>query len=250
MGKRHSIAAKKAAGDANKASNYAKIGKIIQMAAKSGADVSMNPSLELALQKARYYNLPRDVIDKAIKKWSGQLKWEDLQEIVYEWYGPGNSALVIKALTDNTNRSSSNIRTVMMKNWGNMAEMGSVLWQFKEKWFFLINGIKEVLFDKGKNIEIVHPLDLDQAEEELMVFDIEDILREEDALLVYVKKENYSNIAKELASMNFNIQDSWIEFVADNVLEIWTEEKERLVSLVDALEQDEDVNEVFCNVNL
>lgn len=251
MGKRHSIAAKKAAGDANKATNYAKIGKIIQMAAKSGADASMNPSLELALQKARYYNLPRDVIDKAIKKWSGQLKWEDLQEIIYEWYGPGNSALVIKALTDNTNRSSSDIRTTMMKNLWNMAEMGSVLWQFKEKWFFAINGTKEIFIDKGKNVEKINPLDMDQAEETLMELEVDDIIRvDEVTLLVYVKKENYSNTWVQLASMNFSIQDSGIEFVADTMLDISQEDKEKLSILIEALEENEDVDAVFCNIDL
>ena len=251
MGKRHSIAAKKAAGDANKATNYAKIGKIIQMAAKSGADVSMNPSLELALQKARYYNLPRDVIDKAIKKWSGQLKWEDLQEIIYEGYGPGNSALVVKALTDNTNRSSSGIRTTMMKNLWSMAEMWSVLWQFKEKWFFVINGTKEIIVDKGKDVEKINPLDMDGAEEALMELEIDDLIRVDDTtLLVYVKKENYSSTGIQLASMYFNVQDSGIEFVADSILEVSGEDKEKLVSLIDALEENEDVDAVFCNVDL
>lgn len=136
MWKRHSIAAKKAAGDQEKARNYSKIGKIIQLAAKWWVDSSMNPSLELALQKAKYYNLPREVIDKAIKKWSGQLKWEDLKEVLYEWYGPGGVAVLVKTLTDNTNRTSSNIRIVFSKYWWSLWEPGSVSWQFIQRWVF------------------------------------------------------------------------------------------------------------------
>lgn len=84
MGRRHSIAARKASGDAKKSQVYAKVGKIIQIAARKGADAKMNPALELALSKAKQYNLPREVVEKAILKGSGQLEGENLEEIFYE----------------------------------------------------------------------------------------------------------------------------------------------------------------------
>jgi transcriptional/translational regulatory protein YebC/TACO1 len=111
----HSIAGKKAAWDAKKSQMYAKIGRVIQIAAKHWSDASMNPQLQMALQKAKYYSLPREVIDKAIKKWSWQLEWEQLQEITYEGYGPGWTAVIIKTLTSNSNRTNSNLKVIMSR---------------------------------------------------------------------------------------------------------------------------------------
>ena len=96
------------------------------MAAKNGADPKMNPQLEMVLEKARYNWLPRDVIDRAILKWSGQLEWEDMKEMIYEWYGPNGSAFLIKTITSNTNRTSSDIKTILTKWWWAMAEMWAV----------------------------------------------------------------------------------------------------------------------------
>ena len=93
----------------------------------------MNPALELVLQKARYHGLPKEVIDKALKKGAGKLEGQELQEVHYEAYGPAGSALYIKAITSNTNRSASNIRAIVVRMGGSMAEPGAVSWQFDQK---------------------------------------------------------------------------------------------------------------------
>jgi transcriptional/translational regulatory protein YebC/TACO1 len=92
------------------------LSKIIQIAAKKGADPKMNPSLELALQKARYMSVPRDIIDRAILKGSGQLEGENMEEIFFEGYGPGGVAILVKTLTSNTNRTASSMKTIMGKH--------------------------------------------------------------------------------------------------------------------------------------
>ena len=92
------------------------LSKIIQIAAKKGADPKMNPSLELALQKARYMSVPRDIIDRAILKGSGQLEGENMEEIFYEGYGPGGVAILVKTLASNTNRTASSMKTIMGKH--------------------------------------------------------------------------------------------------------------------------------------
>jgi transcriptional/translational regulatory protein YebC/TACO1 len=123
MGRRHSIANKKAAGDAEKSKNYARVGKLLEIAARQGGkDPTMNPQLDLMLQKARQYNLPREVVDKAIKKGCGELEGENLQEVMYEGYGPAGSALYIKCIASNTNRTASTVRAVLGKMGGTMAE--------------------------------------------------------------------------------------------------------------------------------
>jgi|GEM_PF-1101504 len=92
------------------------LSKIIQIAAKKGADPKMNPSLELALQKARYMSVPRDIVDRAILKGSGQLEGENMEEVFYEGYGPGGIAILVKTLTSNTNRTASNVKAIMGKH--------------------------------------------------------------------------------------------------------------------------------------
>lgn len=130
MGRWHSIVEKKTATNAAKGKIYAKIGKLITIAAREGTDPDLNASLALALQKAKENNLPKHVIEKALSKGSGHDD-ENLHEIMYEGYGPGGVAMYIKALTSNTNRSASNIRTIVQKHQGSMGSPGSVGWQFQ-----------------------------------------------------------------------------------------------------------------------
>lgn len=248
MWKRHSIAAKKAAWDQAKSQNYAKIGKIIQMAAKWWVDPSMNPSLELALQKAKYYNLPRDVVDKAIKKWSWQLKWDDLKEILYEWYGPGGAAILVKTLTDNSNRTSANIRTIFFKYWWNLWEPGSVAWQFLNKWIFVVDSKFELIQEKWNQIEKLTSLSQVNYEEELLEFDIEDFDLEEDKLLIVADKSNFTKLQEQLKSKNYHVIDSAIHYVAENTISLSKEEQAQLDILIENLENDEDVDQVYSNV--
>ncbi len=248
MWKRHSIAAKKAAGDQAKARNYSKIWKIIQLAAKWWADPSMNPSLELALQKAKYYNLPREVVDKAIKKWSGQLKWEDLKEVLYEWYGPGWVAVLVKTLTDNTNRTSSNIRIIFSKYWWNLWEPGSVSWQFIQRWVFVIDWKIEIINDKGNNIEKIIPLNIEEAEMELLELDFQDLDIEDGKIVLLVEKNNFINIRDELKNKSYHVIDSAIHYIPDNTLSLDEEDTKQLDDLLENLEEDEDVDFVYSNV--
>lgn len=248
MWKWHSIAAKKAAGDQAKASNYAKIGKIIQLAAKNWPDPSMNPSLELALQKAKYYNLPRDVIDKAIKKWSGQLKGDDLQEIIYEWYGPGGVAVLIKTLTDNTNRTSSNIKIILFKYGWSLWEPGSVSWQFMQKWVFVIDGKFEIIKEKWNDIEKVYKLNMEDAEMELMDMDIEDIETEEGNLILTIDRNNFIKVRDELKNKGYHVIDAGMHYLPDNTISLSSEDTIQLEKLIENLEMDEDVDSIYSNV--
>lgn len=248
MWKRHSIAAKKAAWDQAKARNYSKIGKIIQMAAKLWAEPSMNPSLELALQKAKYYNLPREVIDKAIKKWSGQLKWEDLKEVMYEWYGPGGVAVLVKTLTDNTNRTSSSIRIVFSKFWWSLWEPWSVSWQFIQRWVFVIDWKIEIVNDKGNKIEKIIPLNIEESEEELLDLDFQDLEIEDWKIILIVEKNNFINIRDELKNKAYNVVDSAIHYIPDNTISLNDEDVQQLDILLENLEEDEDVDYVYSNI--
>ncbi len=249
MWRRHSIAARKASGDAKKSQAYAKVGKIIQVAARKWADPKMNPSLELALSKAKQYNLPRDVVEKAILKGSGQLEGEQLEEIFYEWYGPEWVALLIKALTPNTNRSAMSIKTIIHKHWGTMWTIGSVARQFKEQWIFVIDGISETIQDKGKTIEKILPLDKREIEERAIELPISDIEIEDTTVILYCDKKDFSIVQQWLKDFHYHTTEADIQFIPENTVPLNEENTQKLYKLLDALEEDEDVDYVWHNLS-
>lgn len=250
MWRRHSIAAKKASWDAKKSQNYAKVWKIIQIAARKWADPKMNPSLELALSKAKQYDLPREVVDKAILKWSGQLEWENLEEIFYEWYGPGWAAIFIKALTPNTNRTASSIKQITWKHWWSMWAMWSVSRQFKEKWIIVTDGTAEIINDKWKTVEKITPLDLDNFENYIIELPISDFETEETNAIIYTEKTDFTETQKKLESDWYHILESDLQFIPDNLVKLSEEEKNQFLTLIDALDNDEDVDTVWHNADL
>ncbi|MCX6823615.1 MAG: YebC/PmpR family DNA-binding transcriptional regulator [candidate division SR1 bacterium] len=248
MGRWHSIAARKASGDAKKSQAYAKVGKIIQIAARKGADPKMNPSLELALSKAKQYNLPREVVEKAILKGSGQLEGENLEEIFYEGYGPEGVALLIKALTPNTNRSAMSVKQIMYKYGGVLGAIGSVAWQFKEQGVIVIDGISETVQEKGKTSEKVHPLNKDELEERAMELPIADIEVDEDSVVIYVDKTNFSLVQKALEAFHYHMLESDIQFIPENTVKLDEANTNKLYTLLDALDDDEDIDHVWHNL--
>lgn len=248
MGRRHSIAAKKAAWDAGKSKAYAMISKLIQIAAKKWADSKMNPSLDMVLQKARYHSVPRDIVERAILKWSGQLEGEDLQEIFYEWYGPAGSALVIKTLTSNSNRTATNVKTTLNKFGGSLGQQWSVAWQFDEKWVIVTDGKVKKEIVKGNEIETVLPLNEEEIEMEVMELAIDDISIEEWAAAIFTQKTNFAEVSKAMTALWYHILEADLQFIPQNEILLSGDDLNQLNILVDALENDEDVDKVWTNV--
>lgn len=250
MGRWHSIAAKKASGDAAKSRIYSIIGKKIQIAAKNGADPKMNPTLEMVLEKARYHGLPKDVIERAILKGSGQLEGEEMKEVTYEGYGPNGSALLIKTITSNTNRTSQTVRTALQKAGGSMAEIGAVAWQFKEQGVIIIDGKVEIVEDKGRQIEKVIPFNAEEIELELMELAIEDLNIDGDIAEVSTAKTDFVTVRTQIAEMGYHISEADIHYIADNTVSLSGEDLEIFTKILDAVNEDEDVDHVYHNVDL
>ena len=248
MGRRHSIAARKASGDAKKSQAYAKVWKIIQIAARKGADPKMNPALDLALSKAKQYHLPREVVEKAILKWSGQLEGENLEEIFYEGYGPEGVALLIKALTSNTNRSASSVKQIMQKHGWTLGAIGSVARQFKEQGVIVIDGISETIQDKWKTVERVLPLNKDELEERAMELPIADFEAEGNTVVIYVDKKDFATVQNGLEKFHYHMVESDIQFIPENTVKLNEEATNKLYTLLDALDDDEDVDHVWHNL--
>jgi len=247
MWRRHSIAARKASWDAKKSVIYAKIWKIIQIAAKNWADASMNPSLELALNKARYYGLPKDVIEKAILKWSWQLDGEDLQEMIFEWYGPGGTAIIMKVLTENTNRTSMHLKTILWKAGWSLGKPGSVAWNFTESGLFILDWKSQIKIEKWNEVEDIIPLDIEEAELELMDLPIKDLEQENGNITLLTEKSNFSEVQELLKKMSYHVIEWAIHFLPNDTINLNEEQKENLFSLIKSLEEDEDVDEVYHN---
>ena len=250
MGRWHSIAAKKASWDAAKSRIYSIIGKKIQIAAKNGADPKMNPSLEMVLEKARYHGLPKDVIERAILKWSGQLEGEEMKEVVYEGYGPNGSALLIKTITSNTNRTSQTVRTALQKAGGSMAEIGAVAWQFKEQGVIVIDGILEIVEDKGRQLEKITPFNAEELELQLMELPIEDLSIEDGVAEVTTSKSDFITVRSQISELWYHIAEADIHYIADNQVSLSGEDLEIFEKIVDAINEDEDVDHLYHNVAL
>lgn len=218
------------------------------MAAKHGADWKMNPALEMMLDKARYYWLPREVIDRAILKWSGQLEGEHLEEIIYEWYGPAGTALLVKTVTGNTNRTASTMKSTLGKHWWSLWLPNSVAWQFKELGIIILDGVSHTEQKGGKTVESVLPRDQNTLEEDLLNLPIEDFSEEENKVVVQTSSVNFLTVKREIEKLWYHIIEADLQFIADNTVKLNAEDMEKFTKLLDALESDEDVDMVWHNV--
>lgn len=249
MWRRHSIANKKAAWDAQKSKNYAKVGKLIEIAVRQWwKDAGMNPQLDLMLQKARQYNLPRDVVEKAIKKWAGELDSDNIQEVMYEWYGPAWSALYIKCIASNTNRTAANVRSILAKMWWAIAEPGAVSWQFSLKWVIIINWMLDIKTIKWNEVRDIKPYNLEQFEEDLLSLDIEDYQIEDSLCRVITSREGFIGVKKALDSLWYSITDAELQYLPQNDIQLSPSDYKTFEWIVEALEDDEDVDSVYHNV--
>lgn len=220
------------------------------MAAKNGADPKMNPALEMVLEKARYHWLPRDVIDRAILKWSGQLEGEEMKEVFYEWYGPNGSAFLIKTITSNTNRTGSAVRTILTKTGWSMAEIGSVSWQFAEKGLIVIDWISHKLIDKWREIEKVEPFDAEKLEMDMMELAISDIDIQWPVAEVYTEKADFIAVRKQIFELWYHISEADLHFFANDIISLNGADLDKFNKILDALEEDDDVDHVYHNVNI
>jgi YebC/PmpR family DNA-binding regulatory protein len=240
---------RKAAQDAKKAKIYTKIWKIIQIAARNWADPSLNPVLQVALDKAKEYSVPKNVIDNAINKWSWQSWWEQLQEIFYEWYWPWWTAIYIKSITWNINRSSWNIRAIFTRFWCNMWEPWSVSWQFKEKWIIYLSWKIKIEKIKWKDIETTLPIDNNELEETILEINIEDYETSEEWVKITTNRENLIETKKYLEKKSFKIESWDIEFIPENYIDISEDEYSKLEKLIESFEDYDDVDTVYHNAN-
>jgi len=226
----HSIKHKKAASDAKKGKIFTKLARAITVAAKSNPDPDTNFQLRLAIDQAKAANMPKENIERAIARATGEGK-DTLEEVIYEAYGPGGVALIIEVLTDNKNRTVSNLKHILSSHGGSMAGSGSVQYLFDRKGVVRIKSL-------GDNPE--------EMELKLIDAGAEDIYEEEDLRVIICAPEKLKNILKALEDTE--IEYSGIEWIAKDRVTPDEETQGNLEKLFDALEDDDDVNDYSSNL--
>ncbi len=224
----------KAVTDVKKGKIFSKISRLITIAAKRGGDPCTNPSLRAVLEKAKAANMPSANVEKAIKKGTGELEGEKLEELVYEAYGPAGSAFIIQCITDNKNRAVTEIKKALNKHNARFGESGTVAWMFDTK------GVIEVNI-AGKNIEELELLAINAG--------AADILKEDDILKIFTKPEELHTVKEELEKAGITIESAELDLIAKNPIEI-TDKKvqEQIEKIIDALDELDDVQEIYTNI--
>lgn len=226
----------KGAIDAKRGALFTKLSNIITLAAREkGGDPEINFTLRMAMDKARQANMPKENIERAIKRGTGELEGNKLEELIYEGIGPANSQFVVKALTDNKNRSASNIRHIFSKYGGSL---GAVMWNFEQK------GVIRIAKEKLQNVN------MEDFELELIDAGAQDIINEEEGSTIYTKMEDLQKAKKFLESKKIETESAEIEYVAKDEQKIEGENKEKVENFIEALDDCEDIADYYTNVNL
>ncbi|HXE57709.1 MAG TPA: YebC/PmpR family DNA-binding transcriptional regulator [Gemmatimonadales bacterium] len=230
------IKRKKAVTDARRASAWTKVIREITIAAKAGGgDPAGNPRLRLAIDAARAVNMPKENIERAIKKGTGELEGSSYEELTYEGYGPGGAAIFIEATTDNPNRTVAEIRYVFSRNGGNLGASGSVSWMFDRKGQIYLDALK---------------YEEDRALEDALEAGAEDFAREGDQFVVSTAPATFHAVQDALKAKGYEIESAELAMVPKNTVRVEGADADRLIKLMDALEDLDDVSKVFSNFDI
>jgi YebC/PmpR family DNA-binding regulatory protein len=247
------IKRKKGLKDAARGKLFTKLGREVLMAAQQGgSDPQTNFSLRLAVERARAANMTSDTITKLIQKASGQLKGEKIVEVTYEAYGPAGSMVLIDCQTDNTNRSVTDVKSTLNLQGGKLANAGSISWQFNSVGMITVAPQRELAvsqFGKEAQYESISTEELELILMELLgVVDIE--ADEEGNIQVITEKDEFRNVLNKLIEGKFKIIDSTMAQLTDNLITLTGEDLEKYEAFIEALENLDDVEQVWSNVNM
>ncbi len=225
--------------DAQRAAKFTQLSRAITMAAKEkGGDPAMNAKLSTAIEKAKEAFMPKDNIERAVKRGTGELEAEQLVELLYEGYGPGGAAILVECVTDNRNRTATNVKTAFTRNGGTLGASGSVAWMFERR------GVIEI---PAFSLEGKDP---DEAEMALIEAGAEDIERDEQGWEVITSFSDLGEVRAKVEKAGFKISSAEPAYIAKDPLKVPEDQKEALTELLEALDADEDVKDVYTNADL
>lgn len=229
-----SIKRKKGAADAKRGQSFTKLANAIALAARDGGDPDLNFKLRLAIDRAKAANMPNANIDKSIARGTGQLKGSQIDEVIYEGYGPGGIAVIVQGATDNKNRALTDVRTAFSKNGGNMAEPGAVAFQFQQKGVIILK-------TEDPDTTTLNAIDAGAV----------DIDTEEDSVTVYTKANELNAVRTKLDEAGETIESADLSYVPSQTIPISeAETANKIIRLMDALEELDDVTTTFSNFDI
>lgn len=228
---------RKGAQDKKRAKLFTKFGRELTIAAREGgSDPSFNPRLRLAIEKAKAGNMPKDILERAIKKGSGELEGVDYTEMRYEGYGPAGTAFIVDCVTDNKNRAASEIRVAFSRNEGNLGSDGAVAWMFNKRGYISVPKAE---------------LDADEFMMAALEAGAEDILEEDDVFEVYTEYTEFQTVLENLKAASFEYTEAEISMIPENKVEIKDlETAKKVMKLYEALEDLDDAQDVYSNFDI
>lgn len=233
------IKRKKGAEDAKRAKIFTRLARDIMVAAREGGgDVDSNPTLKLAVQKAKDANMPNDNIDRAIKRGTGELDGGEVEEYTYEGYGIDGVAFMVEILTDNKNRALGAVKSVFNKGGGNLAQNGAVSWQFDQKGYMTLKQIEDQVIE---------------FEEVFMVAaeaGAEDVVDEEGTITVYTPRDLFGAVEQALSDAGYRTDDAELRWFPQNELDVDKKAALSNMRIMEKLEELDDVQSVASNLNI
>jgi len=234
-----SIRHKKEITDQKRGKIFSKLARQISVAAREkGGNPETNPSLRMAIEKAKEFNMPKDNIERAIKRGTGELEGEKLEEVIYEAYGPGNIALIIEGITDNKNRALGEIRNILNQHQAKLAESGSVKWMFERKGAITLRTTDN------------YPINKEDLELLAIEAGAEDIYWHNDVLDVFTKIEDLEKVKKNLEKQGIKVESASLDWVAKDKIELEEKQKIAAEKLFEALDENDTVQEIYSNLRL
>ncbi len=231
------IKRKKAAEDAKRGKIFTRLAREITLAAREGGgDPEANVRLRLAIERAKAANMPKDNIERAIKRGTGEDKeGGNFEEIYYEGYAPHGVALMIYCVTDNRNRTVSDVRHILNRHGGSLGESGSVAWQFKRMAYFAIPA-------EGQDPDAIFELAVEGG--------ADDVNFDEEIIEIYGPVESFKTIGDQLRAAGIQTEEAGIKMIPTQEMELPTEQAVQVMKVVEALEDLDDVQEVYSNLNI
>jgi YebC/PmpR family DNA-binding regulatory protein len=227
---------KKAAADARRGKLFTRLGREITIVAREGgSDPSVNFNLRLAVDKAKTSNMPKDNIERAIKRGTGELKGEELVEVTYEGYAPNGIALLIQVLTDNKNRTVADVRRIITRQGGTMADAGAVAWQFERKGYIAIA-------PDGADQDTIFEIAVEAG--------AEDVVFSDDLIEVYAELADFQAVRQALEDAGIQFETAELAMIPKTTMQLGEKETLQVMGVVEALEELDDTQQVYSNLEI
>ena len=231
---------KKSATDAQRGKAFSKLTREIAVAAREGGNPDFNPKLRIAIEKAKEMNMPKENIERAIKRGTGEIAGEKLEEFIFEAYGPGKVAIIIEGITNNKNRTLAEIKQILNQNNGKLAKSGSVRWLFERKGCIVVDS-------QNQSENFKHKENLELAAIEAGA---DNIYWHDGFLDIYTNIEELEKVKNNLENQGINIESASLDWVAKDLIEIEKKDKEACQKLFEALDESDSVQEIYSNLKV